>query len=83
MLQLNASIFSNVLEVCYKCFILMLQKYIEILHMLKKYVPNFSSVFSLMLQQVFPCCKLQVFHVDVAYVAVLYTYVACVLFQMF
>ena len=38
--------------------------------MLQEYVPNVSFDFRLMLQQVFPCRKLQVFHVDVAYVAV-------------
>jgi hypothetical protein len=56
------------------------------LHMLQVDVANVSFVFSLMLQQVFLCCKLQVFHVDVTYVADLqwlYTYVASVLFQMF
>jgi hypothetical protein len=36
--------------------------------------------FSLMLQQVFSCCKLQVFYLAVAYV--LYIYCKCV-FQMF
>jgi len=55
--------------------------------MLQEYVPNVSFIFSLMLQQVFSCCKLQVFYVDVVYVAnelfqmfqMLQTYVACVL----
>jgi hypothetical protein len=35
-----------------------------------EYVPNVSSVFNLMLQQVFSCCKLQMFYLDVAFVAV-------------
>jgi hypothetical protein len=38
--------------------------------MLQEYVPNVSFVLSFMLQHVFSCCKLQVFHVDVVYVAV-------------
>jgi hypothetical protein len=39
-------------------------------HMLQKYVPNISSVFSLMLQQLFSYCKLQVFYLNIAYVVV-------------
>ena len=37
--------------------------------MLQEYVINVSYIFSPKLQQVFSCCKLQVFYVDVAYVA--------------
>jgi hypothetical protein len=47
--------------------------------MLQEYVLNVSSIFSLKLQQVFSCCKLQVFYVDVAYVAlVIYVYCKCI-----
>jgi energy-converting hydrogenase Eha subunit C len=38
------------------------------IHMLQQYVPKYFICFSLLLQQVFSCCKLQVFYLDIAYV---------------
>ena len=37
-------------------------------HMLQQYVPKYFICFSLLLQQVFSCCKLQEFYLDVAYI---------------
>jgi hypothetical protein len=37
-------------------------------YMLQQYTPKYFICFSLLLQQVFSCCKLQVFYLDVAYV---------------
>jgi hypothetical protein len=67
MLQTSISSVSNVLEVCCKCFISMLQKYTEMLHMLQwcfqAYVPNVLSIsdvyckrFIWMLQSRSECC---------------------------
>jgi phage-related protein len=71
MLQAYVSIVSNILEVCWTCFI----------SMLKEYVLNVSSVFSLILQQLFLCCKCFMWMLHM--LQWLYTYVASVLFQMF
>jgi hypothetical protein len=52
-------------------------------HTLQKYIPNVSSVFSLMLQQLFSCCKLQVFYLNIAYVTVAIHICCKCMFQIF
>jgi hypothetical protein len=52
-------------------------------HISQEHVPNISCVFNFILQQVFSCCKLLVFYLDIAYV-VMTIHVCCkCVFQIF
>ena len=66
MLQAFVQNVSSVFRLCCKRFYLDVAYVFT--HMLQQYVPKYFICFSLLLQQVFSCCKLQVFNLDSAYV---------------